>query len=159
MSSADTAGSSVPFPPPLAYFAGMAIGFALHNLLPARIAPSARGEYVLSLTGWGLLTLSASLVISGLIAFRQARTTRAFSQPSTSLIVRGPFQISRNPAYLAGALLHCGVSFLANALWPLTLLIPALAAVHVLIKREERYLSRQFGVEYHAYCSRVRRWL
>ena len=159
MAQNETAGSTVPFPPPLVYFAGMALGFALHLLLPARIVTSARGENSLALFGWGLLALSAILVISGLIAFRQAHTTHAFSQPSSSLIIRGPFRISWNPAYLAGALVHGGVSLLANALWPLVLLMPALAVVNALIKREEGYLSRRFGVGYQAYCKRVRRWL
>jgi protein-S-isoprenylcysteine O-methyltransferase Ste14 len=39
------------------------------------------------------------------------------------------------------------------------MLIPALAVVNALIKREEGYLVRQFGSEYEAYCKRVRRWL
>ena len=155
----ETAGASVPFPPPLAYFAGMAIGFAVHLFVPARIVASERAEHGLFLLGSGLLTLSASLVISAVVSFRQAQTSPYFGQASTSLIVRGPFRISRNPLYLAGALLHCGLSLLANALWPLVLLIPALAVVNALIEREEGYLARRFGSEYKAYCKRVRRWL
>lgn len=158
MPHTETAGSSVPFPPPLAYFAGIALGFTLHVLLPAPIVTSARGENSLALFGWSLLALSASLVVSALVAFRQAHTSHTFNQASTSLIVRGPFRISRNPAYLAGALVHCGVSFVANALWVFLLLIPALAVVNALIKREEGYLSRRFGAGYQAYCGRVRRW-
>jgi protein-S-isoprenylcysteine O-methyltransferase Ste14 len=158
MPHTETAGSSVPFPPPLAYFAGMALGFALHFVRPARIVTSAPAESSLALFGWGLLALSATLVISGLFAFRQAHTSHTFNQASTSLIVRGPFSLSRNPAYLAGALVHWGVSFLANALWVLLLLIPAVAVVNALIKREEGYLSRRFGAEYQTYRNRVRRW-
>ncbi len=154
-----TAGNSVPFPPPLAFIVGMALGFALQLLIPARVVTSPRGEHNLVLLAAGLLSVSTGLVIASVISFRRARTTHTFSVASTSLIVRGPFRISRNPLYLAGLLFHAGVSLLANALWPLLLLIPAIALVNTLIKREEAYLTRRFGREYDAYRNRVRRWI
>ena len=155
----DTAGADVPFPPPLAYFAGMAAGFALHLLFPVDLVASARALQVVHLSGWVLLVLSLCFLVSAIVSFRRARTTGHLSQASTSLIDSGPFRFSRNPVYLAGALLHGGIALLANALWPLILLLPALLVVNRLIKREEAYLSRRFGVEYQAYCRRVRRWL
>jgi protein-S-isoprenylcysteine O-methyltransferase Ste14 len=155
----DTAGASVPFPPPLAYFAGMAIGFALHLFLPLPLVASTRTLQLIHLFGWVLLVLSSGLVISAVVSFRRARTTRHFSRASSSLIASGPFRLSRNPAYLAGALVHCSLALLANALWPLLLLLPALVIVNNLIKREEQYLSRRFGLEYEAYRHRVRRWV
>jgi protein-S-isoprenylcysteine O-methyltransferase Ste14 len=154
-----TAGNNVPFPPPLAFIVGMALGFALQLFLPARVVTSPRGERNLVLLASGLLSVSASLVIASVISFRRARTTHSFSVASTSLIVRGPFRISRNPLYLAGLLFHAGVSLLANALWPLMLLVPAIALVNTLIKREETYLTKRFGREYDAYRDRVRRWI
>ena len=156
---ADTAGARVPFPPPLAYFAGMAIGFALHYFFPFPLVASPRAVQLSRLLGWVLLVLSLSLVISAVVSFRRARTTHDFRRPSTALIASGPFGLSRNPVYLAGALLHCGVALLANALWPLLLLLPALVVVNHLSKREEEYLSRRFGLEYETYRHRVRRWL
>lgn len=155
----DTAGANVPFPPPLAYFAGMAIGFVLHLCLPLPLVASTRTLRLIHLLGWSLLALSACLVISAVVSFRRARTTHDFSRASTALIASGPFRLSRNPAYLAGALVHCSLALLANALWPLLLLLPALVVVNNLITREEQYLSRRFGLEYEAYCRRVRRWL
>ena len=142
-----TANARVPFPPPLAYFVGMGLGFALQSVRPLSIAASASGETALRLAGAGVVVLAVALVVSAVVAFRAARTTPYFSQASTSLIVRGPFRISRNPVYVAGALVHIGVSFLANALWPLLFLPPALAVVNLLIKREESYLRKRFADE------------
>jgi len=154
-----TAGASVPFPPPLAFIVGMAIGFALQLFIPVRVVTSSRGAHNLVLLASGLLSVSASLIIASVIAFRRARTTHTFSVASTSLIVRGPFRISRNPLYLAGILFHAGVALAANAFWPLVLLLPAIALVNTLIKREEAYLTKRFGLEYDAYRNRVRRWI
>ena len=155
----DTAGARIPFPPPLAYFAGMAIGFALHMFLPVPLVASARAVQLTDRFGWVLLVLSMGLAVFAIVSFRRARTTGHLSQASTSLIASGPFRFSRNPLYLAGALLHGGLALLANAFWPLLLLLPALVVVNNLIKREEDYLARRFGVEYEAYRQRVRRWL
>jgi protein-S-isoprenylcysteine O-methyltransferase Ste14 len=102
----ETAGASVPFPPPAVNFAGMAIGFALHLFVPARIVVSERAERGLFLLGSVLLALSVGLAISAVVSFRQAQTTPYFGQASTSLIIRRPFRISRNPVYVAAALLH-----------------------------------------------------
>jgi protein-S-isoprenylcysteine O-methyltransferase Ste14 len=155
----DTAGARIPFPPPLAYFAGLTVGFALHMVLPVPLMASAPAVQLIDGLGWVLLVLSMCLAISAIVSFRRARTTGHLSRASTSLIASGPFRLSRNPLYVAGALLHGGVAFLANALWPLLLLLPALAVVNTLIKREEDYLARRFGPEYEAYRHRVRRWL
>jgi protein-S-isoprenylcysteine O-methyltransferase Ste14 len=159
LAPAEIPGASVPFPPPLAYVAGMALGFSLHLLFPARIVTSVPAEHVLRPLGWGVLIVSLTLAASSLVGFRRAHTTVAFHRANTRLIVRGPFRLSRNPVYLAGALFHSGLSLLANALWPLILLVPALIVVNALIVREEGYLTRRFGAEYEVYRKRVRRWL
>jgi protein-S-isoprenylcysteine O-methyltransferase Ste14 len=155
----ETAGGRVPFPPPLAYIVGIAIGFTLHLFVPVRIVTSEGAAHALFLAGAGVLAVSASLVLSAVVSFRKAQTTPYFGQATTSLIVRGPFRVSRNPLYVAGALFHVGLSLVTNNLWVFVLLIPALAVVNALIRREEEYLTARFGSEYEAYCKRVPRWL
>lgn len=82
------------------------------------------------------------------------------SLPATTLVVAGPFRFSRNPMYLARTLLYVGLALLANALWVLAALVPLLIVMHYgVIKREERYLERQFGDAYLQYRAAVRRWL
>ena len=153
------AGSRVPFPPPLACFAGLALGFGIQYFHPLRIVRSSESILAGQIIGVSLLTISVVLVTYTIRAFRKAKTTHTFGRPSTALIVRGPFRFTRNPVYLSAGLSHAGVAFLANSLWPLLLLAPALAVVNSLIRREEQYLNDRFGTEFEAYCRSVRRWL
>ncbi len=67
-----------------------------------------------------------------------------------------------SPAPPAGArsLLYAGIAVIADSLWVLALLAPALFVMHYgVIAREELYLERKFGSQYVEYKARVRRWL
>lgn len=92
--------------------------------------------------------------------FRSARTSFDVRKPTTVLITDGPFRFSRNPGYLALSLLYAGIAVIADSLWVLALLAPALFVMHYgVIAREELYLERKFGSQYLEYKARVRRWL
>jgi protein-S-isoprenylcysteine O-methyltransferase Ste14 len=76
------------------------------------------------------------------------------------MVTQGPFQYTRNPAYLSMTMIYTGISSLANALWAILLLPVALQVIQRgVIEREERYLERKFGEEYLRYKARVRRWI
>ncbi len=76
------------------------------------------------------------------------------------LTTQGPFRYSRNPSYLALAMIYAGIASLRNSLWAM-LLLPLVVMVmqREVIGREERYLERAFEEEYLAYKSQVRRWV
>jgi len=76
------------------------------------------------------------------------------------VIETGPYRYSRNPMYLAFALSATGLGFVMNSI-PVLISVPfSVAAVQALIIRpEEKYLSRKFGETYQSYRRRVRRWL
>ena len=93
--------------------------------------------------------------------FGKARTTIDPRAPhrTTSLVTSGVFARSRNPIYVADALILA-----AYAAWlgrPVALLgIPALAAaLHPQIRAEEQALTKRFGREYEAYVAHVPRWI
>jgi protein-S-isoprenylcysteine O-methyltransferase Ste14 len=89
----------------------------------------------------------------------RAGTTPNPTRPTTWLIILGPFQLTRNPMYLAWELICVGVGLTANALWPIVMAVPAaLVTRRLVIDKEERYLERKFGPEYQQYKARVRRW-
>ncbi len=72
----------------------------------------------------------------------------------------GPFRYSRNPIYIADAVLYVGLALALDWIWALALLPFVLVVVRFgVIEREERYLERQFSDEYLRYKQRVRRWL
>ncbi len=75
------------------------------------------------------------------------------------LITTGIFAVSRNPIYLAFAMVLTG-EFLILPHWLLLLYLLAGAALfHRQTLREEAYLSTHYDNEYEAYRKRVRRYL
>lgn len=144
-------------PPPLLYLSTIAIGCASQIYSPHPITSSVP----ISLGIGGLLfVLSVFLARWSFITMRKIGTSGNPRETSTALAIDGPFRISRNPIYVAMTGMYLGISFLANALWLLVLLLPLLFIMHWgVILREERYLARQFGKAYLEYKSTVRRWL
>jgi protein-S-isoprenylcysteine O-methyltransferase Ste14 len=79
-------------------------------------------------------------------------------QPDT-LITDGIFAFSRNPIYVAFAIILIG-EFLIFPNW-LTLIYLGAATwlFHRQVLREEDYLRGHYGAAYEDYCHRVRRYL
>jgi protein-S-isoprenylcysteine O-methyltransferase Ste14 len=91
---------------------------------------------------------------------RQADTPTNPYKPVEHIATEGPFRYTRNPGYLALAMIYTGIASFANALWAILLLPGALLVIQRgVIEREERYLERKFGEEYLRYKARVRRWI
>lgn len=75
-------------------------------------------------------------------------------------MTRGPYRFTRNPGYVALALVFAGIAVLTGGVWILLMLVPTLVVIdRGVIAREERYLEESFGEEYRKYRSRVRRWI
>lgn len=108
----------------------------------------------LLLVGAGLLALSA------IAAMQRALTPIHPAATPRSLVTHGPFRFTRNPIYLALAMIMAAGALVFNSLW-FVLAVPILVLlINVLvIPREERALSMVFGAEYLSYQGRVRRWL
>jgi protein-S-isoprenylcysteine O-methyltransferase Ste14 len=107
-----------------------------------------------------LLAAGAALGVWGERAMHHRGTNVSPLKPSLTVVSDGPFRLTRNPLYLSLISLYLAVTLLVDALWPLLLLIPAVAITHYgIILREERYLEAKFGDMYRAYRQRVRRWL
>jgi protein-S-isoprenylcysteine O-methyltransferase Ste14 len=153
-SSSDTAGVRVP--PPLIYLAGLAVGFGLEALLPGTSLPGVV-RWVL-----GGLVFAAGLGFGASFntAFARKGTAVEPWKPTTAIVTTGPYQLTRNPAYLAMALMYIGIALLGDALWALVPLPVVIAVIdRAVIAREERYLERKFGREYLDYKATARRWI
>ena len=150
----DTAG--VVAPPPLIYLGPLLLGLLLNRKLRVPFLP----RRVARALGWPLLVGGLSLIGWFEWAMRYAGTPTNPYKPVSNLATDGPFRYTRNPAYLAMAMIYAGVSSLANALSSILLLPAALLVIQRgVIEREERYLERKFGEEYLRYKARVRRWV
>ena len=156
----DAMGLGVP-PPPVVYLGPLILGLLLNKKIPASFLP----RWLTRIVG---LPLIGGGVLLGGWTFRTMRSADTPiigeplvpGKPTTTLITDGPFRYSRNPGYLAAAMVYAGIASLANALWAILLLpVTLLAMRRTAIEGEERYLEREFGDEYLDYKTRVRRWI
>lgn len=111
----------------------------------------------------GLLVVASVIIMfSASYAFHRAGTTldpQKFQRVSV-LLVNGVFRFSRNPVYLGQVLLLAAWGLLLGGIYVWLwwgLFFAYLDRVQ--IPREEAFLRANFGQDYHAFCSRVRRWL
>jgi protein-S-isoprenylcysteine O-methyltransferase Ste14 len=104
----------------------------------------------------GLLLIAVGVGLSAW-SVREAGDTEI--EAPTKLLTSGPYSLSRNPMYIAWSLLYMGIAMVANSLWMAALLPVVLAFTHFVdVRKEERFLEKQFGDEYLQYKGRVRRY-
>jgi protein-S-isoprenylcysteine O-methyltransferase Ste14 len=151
-----TDNPGVRIPPPLFYATAVVGGWLLNRRWPLPMG----GEPFRPLIAWLLFACFVLLMGSAIGSFRLKRTTVMPFRPASTLVVAGPYRYTRNPMYLAAALLVAALAGWLNTWWPLILLIPTIGIIQgYVIAREERYMHRRFGAEYDAYTRRVRRWI
>lgn len=142
--------------PPFIYLGGLILSLLLHWRKPLPLAP----RFIRKRLGLPLIAVGAALFDQALRAMKRAHTNPNPEHPTTAIVVDGPFQTTRNPIYIAFALIYTGIGALFNTFWTvLTLPLILLIINRGVIDREERYLERKFGDEYLQYKSKVRRWL
>jgi protein-S-isoprenylcysteine O-methyltransferase Ste14 len=143
-------------PPPLIYLLPLLLGLLLDRRVRVPFLPRGVGRII----GWPLI--GGGTLLGGW--FRQtmhdADAPVRTDRPVPRLTTDGPFRFSRNPAYVALAMIYTGIAVLRNSLWAILLLPLVLLVIQrEVIGREERYLERTFGEEYLDYKRRVRRWV
>lgn len=145
-------------PPPLIFLGALAAGLLLDAI--AGFPGIAIWWPLRWLLGLGAIAGGVRLVLSARRAFRQAGTPVAPWKPTTALVTTGVFARSRNPIYIAMALIQVGLALLFDAIFGIMAVVPALFAIRLgVIDREERYLLAAFGERYRAYADKVRRWI
>jgi len=146
----------VRFPPPLIYASAVIAGLLLER---SRSLPIGTGVFR-PVLAWLLFAGFLLLMGSSVGTFRRKRTSFLPFRPATTLVIAGPYRYTRNPMYVAAALLTVAFGLWLNTWWPIILLIPALVTIRrYVIDREESYMRRRFGAEYDLYTRHVRRWL
>lgn len=108
----------------------------------------------------GVVLCLAALVVLlwSLISFGKSFRVGIDQNGQGSLVTTGVFAISRNPIYVAFALVLVG-EFLVYSSWiRLLYLSGGILVLHRQVMREEDYLSAQYGEEYSHYRTKVRRY-
>src|SRR5216117_3893659 len=145
-------------------YAALFIGFVL-VYLPARflswsgvVEPATTGAPQVA----GMIMVAIGTVIALWCVFTFVfigKGTPAPFDPPRRLVVRGPYGFVRNPMYIgaATALLGAALFYGSRSLLIYTGLF--LIGTHLfVVLYEEPTLRRTFGLDYEAYCRRVRRW-
>jgi protein-S-isoprenylcysteine O-methyltransferase Ste14 len=143
-------------PPPVVV--GLVAGLMAWQAWTLPLAPFGRQ----AVAAIALALASGALAVAAAWSFRRARTTVNPMRPdrASALVTGGAFRLSRNPIYVADAMLLA-----AWALWlgeaaafaGVPLFIAYVTRFQVV--PEERVLAEKFGDGYRAYRERVRRWL
>ncbi len=142
--------------PPLWLAAFMVAAWAMARYVPLLSVPSGglRGIGIfVAVTGCALVAWSAWWF------WRKGTTIEPHHTPGT-LIVEGPYRLSRNPIYLGLLLILSGQVIWLGALAPVVLLpVYFMILTTRFAKPEEENLVRTFGAEGQAYLAATRRWI
>jgi protein-S-isoprenylcysteine O-methyltransferase Ste14 len=94
------------------------------------------------------------------VLFRRSGQSENPWKPTSKIVERGPYRVTRNPMYLQMVLVCIGIAVILMNVWIL-LLTPVCAWVlqRYAIVAEEAYLEKKFGDAYRSYKDRVRRWI
>ena len=113
-------------------------------------------------TGAGWLLVLAGLALMGASAWVMLRAGATVdpTRAPTALVTHGPYRLSRNPIYLADAVILAGLCLIWQPVAALVL-VPGFMAVirHRFIRREETWLRARDARGFDAWAARTRRWL
>jgi protein-S-isoprenylcysteine O-methyltransferase Ste14 len=141
--------------PPLIYLAAVFAGAVAGRLFPSPPLPAGGKP-----AGAALVAGALALMLWAAREFHRARTSFHPTEPTTAILVSGPYRFSRNPLYIGLTAITAGAALLADEAWIFVMIVPALIVMHHgVILREERYLERKFGRTYTDYKAKVRRWI
>ncbi len=142
--------------PPTYFAALLLISLATHHLFPEPKVIEPPYAYL------GLLAIVFGVVLNLWTdsLFKNSKTTVKPQKMPTSLLISGPFRISRHPMYLGMASILLGEAVVLGSV--ATFAFPLIFAVMMealFISKEEENLERAFGEEYLDYKRSVRRWI
>ena len=145
-------------PPPIVTLACVAFAWLLARFSPGLAYPFP-DRIPITLV---LILSGVSVALSGILAFRKAKTTPNPHTPekSTSIVRGGPYRFTRNPMYVGLAFVLLGFcAYLANPLAVIAVVAFIAYLNRFQIIPEERALLANFGETYASYTRSVRRWL
>ncbi len=137
------------------------VWLALHviaawTLVP--ISPSVFGD-VGDVLGQGLVLLGVGITLIAVLQMTHHQTTVIPRRDPSALVTTGLFAWSRNPIYLADALILLGAILWLDAMLALPLVAVFVWLIQTrFIRDEEARLTMAFGPEFDLWAARTRRW-
>lgn len=116
----------------------------------------------LAISPWGV-----ALLLWGYLQYRLVGNFRlhhggggpGFGKPPERLVDDGPYRYVRNPMYLGHLIFMLGLVITFNSWLAVLILIGNAVWFHNRVLDDERHLEIQFGPDYIAYKSEVKRWI
>ncbi|MGV6813606.1 MAG: methyltransferase family protein [Phycisphaerales bacterium] len=110
--------------------------------------------------GFVLIALGLSIVATCFFQFRKHHTTIHPGHTPTTLLTTGIYRYSRNPIYLAMAIIILGSCTATGNLvtFPIILIFVGIIT-SLFITHEEHTLTNEFGHAYTTYRQSTRRWI
>jgi len=110
--------------------------------------------------GWLFVGLGVTGTALAVLEFRRHKTTVIPKNIPAKMVTSGVFGLSRNPIYLADAMVLLGVVLLQHSIVGLVGVPIFMGLIEKrFIKGEEAALLGKYGDSFEAYCARTRRWL
>ena len=109
--------------------------------------------------GAGLLLGGIALLVVALLDLGASWRIGIDEQARPGLVTSGLYRFCRNPIFFAILLVLIGYTVLLPTRLSFAMLIGAFIGIRQQVLTEEAYLSRTYGDAYHAYASRVGRFL
>lgn len=142
--------------PPLMVLAGIAGQLLIAWLAPVEPLLAPLWQYV----GVGLMLTGFAVILFMARGFSKNETTILPDGQPSKLMESGLFAYSRNPIYVAMAVLLSGSGLAVGHVFALFVVPVFIIAVQqIWIVKEEENLEAEFGQIYRNYKARVRRWL
>lgn len=143
-------------PPPLLYVLPLLLARLLQSVIPLPFLPTS----IASVAAVLCFIVGIILCVWSIGLFRRSKTSLVPVKPNATLVLHGPYKLSRNPMYLGLLCLYLAAAFWLNSVWALVLVPLVIGIVQrVVIEKEEQYLEQRFGETYHHYKAHVRRWI
>ncbi len=113
-----------------------------------------------TLIGRGAIAFGIVLMGVSFVMFQQHKTSVVPKRTPKSIITTGPYKYSRNPIYVADAIVLIGYVLTLGSVISF-ILVPAFGWVirKRFINGEETGIRAEFGQAYDDYCQQTRRWI
>jgi protein-S-isoprenylcysteine O-methyltransferase Ste14 len=110
--------------------------------------------------GKGLILLGIVIMAGAIWQMARHKTTVIPRRDPSALVTTGLFSLSRNPIYLADALILLGAVLWLDAVLGLPLVLSFVWLIQTrFIRDEEARLTAAFGPEFDLWAGRTRRWI
>jgi protein-S-isoprenylcysteine O-methyltransferase Ste14 len=142
--------------PPTYFYSFIGISIILHFIFPIK-------QLIYSLWSYlGILPICFGIFFNIWVdrLFKKHKTTENPFKYQSSLLLSGPFKISRHPIYLGMIMILVGMSLILGSL--IVFLFPILFFLLMellFIVYEEKNMEKIFKDEYRIYKKKVRRWI